>query len=197
MKLALDFDGTLSDTIQSWVHEYNKAYYKDTSKPIITHRDIDQWAFYKNLNISLEECFVYFSRAWNNWEGLRPLEPHLEQKTKMLNNMIDVDIVTAVSSPYIPNIEKWLKYHEIHYGKIVRSLEKEKLDYDIYIDDSSRNIQNVFDAGKIGLLYNQPWNRELFNRINIPSKTKPINYSKIKRVYNMYNAIDVVRELVT
>jgi len=121
--------------------------------------------------------------------NLKPMEPHLKQKTKMLNNLAPVDIVTAVQPEHLEDIEKWLKYHNITYNNLVHSNAKHELDYDIYIDDAEKNIQAVFDAGKIGLILNQPWNRDM-------SEKNYADGGKIIRVYNLYHTIDVVREIV-
>jgi len=193
MKLALDFDGVLSDTIQSWVNKYNQVHYADLDKDLITHRDIDMWGFYKKFDMTLDECFDYFNMAWSDWQNLKPQENHLPQKTKMLNNILEVDVVTAVVPEYLENIRKWLDWNQIVYGELIHSNDKEKLDYDIYVDDADRNIQKVYDAGKIGLLYNQAWNRDMKS---VEKLSFDSNSGMIRRVYNMYDVIDVVRDLV-
>lgn len=164
------------------------------SKDLITHRDIDEWGFYTKFDMTLNECFDYFSKAWGDWKNLHPTERHLKQKTKMLNNLCSVDVVTAVIPEHMDDIRKWLDYNNIIYGDLVRSTEKEKLDYDIYIDDASKNIIKIYEAGKIGLLYNQAWNRDVQNQVTV-DPTKPYN-AKIERIYNLYHAIDVIRTLV-
>lgn len=189
MKLALDFDGCISDTMQSWVDKYNQKYYGDLTKDLITHRDIDVWAFYKKMGMTLDECMDIFSMAWSDWKNLEPMERHLAQKTKMLSNLCSVDIVTAVRPENLPDVKNWLAFHKISYGELVHSNEKEKLDYDIYIDDSESNAMKMLTAGKLVLLYNQPWNR------NVPN-TIFGEVSSINRVYNMYHAIDIVRNIV-
>jgi len=191
LKLALDFDGVLSDTIQSWVDHWNKDHKDDLSKDLFTHRDVDMWGFYTKLGITLDECFKYFDKAWGDWKNLQPQERHLTQKTKMLNNLVDVDIVTAVQPEHLEDIRNWLSVHDIRYNKLVHSNDKEKLPYDIYIDDADRNIQKVFEAGKIGLLYNQAWNTDTYNAV------ADDHSGMITRVYNLYHAIDIVRGIVS
>jgi len=198
MKISLDFDGVISDTINSWVDKYNNIYAYDLQTDFITSRDIDKWGFYEKLNISQDTCFDIFSMAWGDWMNLKPMEPHLKQKTKMLNNLAPVDIVTAVQPEHLEDIEKWLKYHNITYNNLVHSTAKHELDYDIYIDDAVKNIQAVFDAGKHGLLLNQPWNVDMRDQQKpvMISNTKYKIQGSITRVYNLYHAIDVVRDIV-
>lgn len=194
MRLALDFDGVLSDTINSWIDKYNQIYTYDLKKDFITSRYVEHWNFFEGLGLTQEQGFDIFSMAWSDWKNLKPMEPHLKQKTKILHNLVDVDIVTAVQPDNLNDISQWLDWHHISYRNIVHSHAKHELDYDIYIDDASRNIQDVFNSGKIGLLMNQPWNRDMKDQIDIN-----VDYSvggKIQRVYNLYHAIDIVREIV-
>jgi len=159
------------------------------SKDQITNRDVDKWGFYEKFDMSLDECFEIFSLAWSNWRELKPMEPHLAQKTKMLQNLVEVDVVTAVQPEHLDDVRQWLEWNKISYRHLVHSHTKHELDYDIYIDDATRNIQAVCDSGKIGLLMNQPWNRDMNDNYD------PKGTGGIRRVYNMYHAIDVVREL--
>jgi len=67
---------------------------------------------------------------------------------------------------------------------MVFSSHKFDLDYDIFIDDSPDNALEISKNNKICLLYNQPWNRDVLETQNI------------RRVYNLYHAIDVIRDIV-
>lgn len=178
MKIALDFDGVLSHTMKRWVAIYNG---KPNKHADITIRDINEWAFFENWGMSVDECFEIFDECWNGWENLEPMEQDQWQKTKMLCNIGEVDIVTTVNESALPSIEKWLKHHDIRYNKIVHSKKKHELNYDVYIDDSPKNILEMEQAGKNVLAYNQPWNRHI----------KDSHY--VTRVYNLYHAIDVLR----
>ena len=185
MKIALDFDGVLSHTMKSWVKRYNKRKDKHAN---ISVRDIDKWAFYESWGMTKEECFDIFDECWGDWRKLEPLEPDQWQKTKMLCNLGEMDIVTAVTEKFLPNIESWAICKGLHYNKIIHSSNKTDLDYDIFIDDSPKNIQEIFDAHKLALMYNQPWNRNVEELQN--------HKGGIIRIYNLYHAIDVIREYV-
>jgi len=118
MKIALDFDGVLSHTMKRWVEIYNK---KPNKHAQISIRDISEWAFYKKMGLSLEEAFEVFDACWKDWEKLEPLEPDQWLKTRMLCNLGEMDIVTAVTQKYLPNIETWAKCKGLHYGKVIHS----------------------------------------------------------------------------
>lgn len=134
-----------------------------------------------------------FGETWRDWTKLEPMEQDMSQKTKMLQKLGTMDIVTNASPDVEPQLTKWLKYHYIHYDKLIFSSNKWELDYDVFIDDSPSNIQKIFGAGKIALVYNHAWNRGIQD---ISSMTGIHFYcGGIQRVYNMYHAIDVLRKL--
>lgn len=189
VKIALDFDGVLSDTMDRWVNIYNSAVPKH--KHHATYSDIDQWNFYKKFDISQDECFDIFSLAWKNWRSLKPMERHINLKTETLYELGYVDIVTSVLPEYIYAVKNWLEMYGVKYNNIVHSNEKHKLDYDIYIDDSERNILNAGKAGKIAVLYNQPWNQDVFLFDRYISRD-----IKAIRVYNLDQAIERISHYI-
>ncbi len=151
---------------------------------------IDQWGFYEPLGITIEECMEIFEEAWRDWNLLEPMEQDMWQKTHMLCNLGKTDIVTNARPSAEESIKKWLVEHNIEYNELIFSKEKWKLDYDVYIDDSPSNLQKVFDEGKVALIYNQPWNR------HVEEFEISLNHNgRIQRVYNLYDAIDVIRSL--
>ncbi len=180
MKIALDFDGVLSHTMKRWVEIFNEKYSKKYSR-MITIRDINEWAFFEDWGMDKDEAFEIFDQCWENWDKLEPLETDLWQKTKMLCNIGEVDIVTSVNPQWMPHIRSWLEKHGVHFNKVLHSKEKHKLDYDVYIDDSPQNIREMAEAGKWVLMINQPWNRGVKEE------------GKIVRCYNLYHVIDVLR----
>lgn len=156
--------------------KYNEKHNKN-----VTTRDIERWEFYQDFDLNIEECFSIFDEAWGDWTRLEPMEQDLYQKTKMLNNIGKVDIVTAIHEYQKKNIILWLCKHGVKYNKIVFSTKKEELDYTVFIDDSPNNAKNFLENNKLCLLYNQPWNRHVKNTM----------YTT--RIYNLYHAIDVLR----
>lgn len=193
MKIALDFDGVLSHTMKRWVAVFNsQKSQKYTNGKDISLRDIDKWAFFEKWGMPVDEAFEVFGKAWSNYRMLEPMEQDLYQKTKMLNNLAhgELDIVTTVLEEYIPNIEQWLSMQRVQYRNVVRSDKKYELDYDVFIDDSPKNVNEIFEAGKIVLMYNQPWNRHIK-----PSEYSSINEGELYMIYNLYHAVDVIRSL--
>jgi len=181
IKIALDFDGVLADTMKLWVFSYNKKF--PTKK--LTIKDINEWDFYKKegINLTKEQAFEIFDFCWRHQEFLKSMERNLAYKIEMLGEVGRVDIVTAVVKNREP-IRKWLARKNIT-NDVVFDMEKWKLNYDIYIDDSPIIATNVAKEGKMCLLMDQLWNRDV--------KTN----GKIKRIYSLGQAYDVIKSLKT
>jgi 5'(3')-deoxyribonucleotidase len=57
MKVALDFDNVLADTMSAWIKIYNKKYSK-----VIEKSDIIEWKFWSLLKIQREEGYEIFGK---------------------------------------------------------------------------------------------------------------------------------------
>lgn len=104
MKIALDFDSVLSDTMVRWVINFNNRYEKSYSKKHVT-----KWEFWSDFNIGKDEAFEIFEETWEQWENLPPTEDQLSKKTKKLNEIGKVDVVSNVSSSHIDFVKMGLK----------------------------------------------------------------------------------------
>jgi len=184
MKIALDFDGVLAHTMKRWCEVCNGL---SNKAPLVGVRDIEHWHFYKDFGLTKVEAFDIFDIVWQNWQKLEPMEPDLGQKTHMLNNLGQVDIVTSIHADKVLFIRQWLARHKIEFKELIFSEDKYNLDYDVFIDDSPENVTKAYENHKQCLLYNQPWNRDVPNKIG--------SVIGIRRVYNLYHAIDAIREL--
>lgn len=179
MRIALDFDGVLGHTMDLWVDEYNRQH---PSKRI-TIEDVDRWAFFEKpeIDMSVDDAFEIFDYCWRHWEQIKPNEVDQDVKVNKLKKFGVVDIVTSVVKNK-DGIRKWLTMHNIDTHDIVFSQEKWNLDYDLYIDDSPHNAEEIRKLGKICLLYNQDWNRDVKEN------------GKVIRVYGLDHAIDVINK---
>lgn len=181
MKIALDFDNVLAHTTQFWVEICN---HRNNGAMMMTTRDVETWDFWKTMGLDKEEAFQIFDICWSGWDKIPSLEHETHQKVKMIKNLSDrTDIVTSVKEQHKNDIFSWLKKFKIPYDRLVFSTNKFDLDYDIFIDDSPDNALEIAKNNKICLLYNQPWNRKVQESNNI------------RRVYNLYHAIDIIRDL--
>jgi 5'(3')-deoxyribonucleotidase len=110
----------------------------------------------------------------------------LSEKIKILSKLCGkIDIVTANEKINQKYLEKFLHKYDIKYCTIIFEENKEKLHYDIFIDDSPINAQKIFDSGSSVLLYNQPWN------VDVIPKEK--NNIFIHRVYSLDHTIHILQ----
>jgi uncharacterized protein len=153
VKVALDFDNVLADTMTSWIDHFNKVYGKQLRKS-----EIVTWEFWESLEISFEETFRIYSIVWKNWQYLKPTEKNIHNFVNKLYEISRLDIVTSAKG----DVSMWLKKYNIKYNNLVYNNEKTLLDYDIFIDDSPIDAMKISNINKICLFYDQPWNKKIY-----------------------------------
>ena len=180
MKIALDVDGVLADIIFVWLDQYN-----NTHKKSITSDDIVQWDFWKEFGYDKYRFYEELSHCWSRWIDVPPMEQGITATVEKLHSVGVVDIVTARDASSTKYVKKWLEHNKIKYNDyvaVMRGSDKADLDYDIFIDDSPRNVVRIASKGKNALLYDQPWNRSIID-------------SKIVRIKKLEEAVNVISEL--
>jgi len=180
MKIALDVDGVLADIIFVWLDQYN-----NTHKKSITSDDIVQWDFWKEFGYDKYRFYEELSNCWSRWIDVPPTEQDITATVEKLHSVGVVDIVTARDASSTKYVKKWLEHNKIKYNDyvaVMRGSDKADLDYDIFIDDSPRNVVRIASKGKNALLYDQPWNRSIID-------------SKIVRIKKLEEAVNVISEL--
>ena len=153
MRIALDFDGTIGNTLMAWLNEYNEKY--NDNKP---YSAIDAWHFHEKFGLNIEQSMEVFGACWNKAiDKITPTERNIGKKIDKLWNYGDIDLVTAVPKKYFPQIEEWLFYHQVRFGKIVYSHNKEETFYDAFIDDKPELLHRA--KPRPVFLKSQRWNR--------------------------------------
>ena len=159
-KLAVDLDGVLADTIVPCCRITNARYSKNLEPESIT-----KWKAWELVGISENEFFRALDDAWSNWRNIPPTEDHLAEKVEKLLPIGIVDIVTGRSPGTVAPAKSWLKEQGIKFNSFVRTngaMDKLRLNYEIFIDDSPELMAALAGKeGKRGVLYSQPWNREV------------------------------------
>lgn len=178
IRIALDFDGTLAQSLQRWVQIYNDIYHEK-----ITIADVSSWDFEKKLGLSTVEKKQIFRKVWTDWYHIRPQEQFARKWVNKLNMIGHVDLVTTINPGYTQFAEKWCMLHGINYKKLVHTEaeDKETYDYDYFIDDNPMMAQRIKKyPDKIQLLYNQNWNQYVDATGNV------------KRIYSINMAYDII-----
>ena len=163
LRIALDLDGVLADTMQSVCAILNAR----RSGLKLSPEDFDRWNAWEIADITKQEFLRTLEEAWFNWRDIPPIENNLAKKVSNLVRFGRVDIVTGRSEATIPSVKQWLRSNSISYDQFVRTAgtsAKAELDYDIFIDDSD-HLMSILASRLFGygFLYEQPWNRQAKN----------------------------------
>ncbi len=157
MRIALDLDGVLADTIRVWLRIWNEERF-----PKLTYESIDTWDFWRKHGIPESEFAGVFARAWRMWEEIPPLEEGLAEKVRRLSELGKVYVVTGRPADERERVILWLRKHGIGYERLVVGVtDKVSLGYEVYIDDSPVVAVQGSRSGRLVLLRDQPWNREV------------------------------------
>jgi uncharacterized HAD superfamily protein len=159
LRIAVDLDGVLADTITSFCRILNKRY-----STHFTVESFDRWNAWQNAGISEDEFFRTLDETWFDWKTIPAMEENLSEKVNQLGRFGRVDVVTGRSPETVPYANSWLKEQHIPFDQFIRTQStnaKVKLNYDIFIDDSAdlmALIASTLDSH--GILYTQPWNKK-------------------------------------
>lgn len=146
MKLAIDHEGTLSDPHTLYLEVYNQK-----NGTNYTLEDIPYWDFIGSP-IDKEHFVETSKQLWKSDIEIPPIEPFLKKYLDNLTDYHQIDIVTA-RLECDEELKKWLDDYDISYDKFIVEEDKNKLNYDIYIDDNPR-----LDSESL-ILFSRPWNR--------------------------------------
>ena len=180
MRIALDVDGVLADIILVWLNEHNKQYNKSINK-----ESIENWDFWRKLGLDRYEFYHQLSNCWSQWKEVPPMEHDIGKTVDKLHSVGRVDIVTARDQGSTKYVINWLEHNRIKYNEYVvvsDGIDKAKLDYDVFIDDSPHNVVRMASKGRNVLLYDQPWNKSVKN-------------IKITRIKKLVEAADIISNL--
>ena len=179
LKIGLDVDGVLADVIHTWLDYNNKI------RRAISKEEISEWDFWGRYQIDKYDFYKELSLCWQTWHKIPSTEENLSTTTSALSHVGEVDIVTAREESTHTYVKSWLSSQKITYKNyvgVLEGLEKTKLDYDIFIDDSPINAKSMLNAGKTVILYTQPWNLNF-------------NDPRVKRIYTLKDAISIIKSI--
>ncbi len=154
MRIAVDLDGVLAETMEAWCKRANE--FLGTS---FTLADLDTWAAWRKLGISREQFFQFLDEAWDDWENIPPTEPRLAEKVRKISRSGQIDVVTGRSKENVNAAENWLAEHKILYERFIRVpgwKDKIFLNYDVYIDDAPDSDPTILPY-RFGGKRRSPW----------------------------------------
>jgi uncharacterized HAD superfamily protein len=159
MRIAVDLDGVLADTMVTVCQILNKRMGAQ-----LTAESFVRWRAWEIAGITKDEFFRALDEAWFSWETIPPTEENLTATVGRLGDSGSVDIVTGRSHVTVSQANLWLKRYQIPFHSFIRTdnstTAKLSLNYDLYIDDSAELMALL--ASRLhgsGILYLRPWNR--------------------------------------
>ncbi len=164
MKIAIDIDGVLLDIIITYCEIFNRRYGTNYKK-----NDVIKWDFFNDWNIDEETGFKIFYEIYADSRNVPFIDDDAPKIMKRLNELYDVDIVSARLPEYRSSIVEKLNFHNVREG--IQYIElillhhkpydvKLKQNYDIYVDDNPNLVEPIKKLeSRTLLLFDQPWNQ--------------------------------------
>jgi 5'(3')-deoxyribonucleotidase len=182
MRIAVDMDSVLAETTEAMI-----VWMKEKHNEVFKKEDITDWDWVQHrYDLSTPETVRMFAEIWGDrWESVPPTESNIEKKVERLAELSELTVVSSASPDQANGKLKWLYKYGLKqvtllivpYGKT-----KEKLPYHIFIDDRDDTIEKVVEAGKIGFLYDQPWNQKCKVGMRVKSLSSVISFLEGKGV---------------
>jgi len=174
IKLAIDLDSVLADTMVVWAEEFNKR-----NNSSITKENIISWDISKILNISITEVSDIFTYIWDKrWLDIPSTEPSIGNIVSNLHDKgFRISILTKRYRSSVSNVIKWLDLHKIHCDDLLfvyDDIPKTDYPFDILVDDAPINFSDIVSP-RIGVLFNQPWNKNFSWPVRIDSLSQILN----------------------
>ena len=158
MKIAVDLDGVLAESMLVWCDRANKEFGTH-----LNMEDLDSWSWWKRFPISKDDFYRILDESWDDWKEIPPTEPEIAAKVARIEKFGDLDIVTGRSKRTVEAARSWVDSQKVRYRRFVRVLgwrDKVLLDYDVYIDDAPDLMPLISRSPTAwGVLYERPWNR--------------------------------------
>jgi len=157
LKLAIDLDGVVLDTIRAWIAEFH---------PYLTLDDITQWNVWE---ISKVKCSK--KQFYKELNSLNPKKVPLIGAAYIIIKLLayeghEVFFLTAKTQSMESWTRKALKIHELDDIPMTISWEKENFEYDYLLDDSPANYKKVGDRM---IIFEQPYNKDVASKFRVKS----------------------------
>ena len=166
--LAIDVDSVLADTMIVWTDEYNIRNGARLSK-----YEISSWDVSLILPISPSEISCLFNDIWKQrWSEIPPTGERLGEVTRNIHRKgYRISILTKRDRETVPFVAKWLDRYDIFSDDLLFVYDdtpKSDFPYDIIVDDAPSNLIGVVPP-KVGILFEQPWNKHFRWPIRVSS----------------------------
>ena len=167
MKIAVDVDDVLLQLVKRFLEVCNDRFGRNLS-----FEDADNYDFWKKYGIQREEVISIFISLQADSHLLDVCDENCTEYIEELKKRYDIDILTVRPESVRMNLLQKLDSIGImqgsHYDKVIfvpfdpKDAKISLFNYDIYIDDNPNLIPAINNLnGKLLLLYDKPWNRDV------------------------------------
>lgn len=177
MSIAFDVDNVLADTISTWCDRINQL----TDSTILKDQ-IKNHKIVGSVKINPRYIYKILDQVWEEWEILPMTEESIPSIMKDIKSLgFKISIVTSRPTRSKPLVIKWLRANEIFHDELLflgPFKSKSIITNEYLVDDASEHISQFTSTGRIGFIYNQPWNVNLEeeNIIRISSIEEVLDY---------------------
>jgi uncharacterized HAD superfamily protein len=171
MRIGLDFDDVVADSMRTIVDLQNKQY-----GTLYKLQDVTSFGFENVWGGTKEEWEVKVSGFLSTkyLAALSPVAGAVSGIAALKKRGHELYIVTGRSENYVEATEQWIAEHfpdtftSVHYGNHVLSGPSERRDksdickeygIEVMIEDYMKNAKECADAGIRVFLFDQPWNQ--------------------------------------
>ena len=166
MKLYVDFDGTIVDTIGRVCELYNEDYsYYDNFEPVVSD-EIKTWDFNELVLSNRKIINMYFTQPRFFHDGLKPYHHACEVLNKIHENGDTIVVVSAGTTPNLKLKKAWLRNH-IQFDDFIgvdfsnyKNKNHINMKDGILIDDMSMNLKGSSAMKTICFGREYDWNND-------------------------------------
>lgn len=159
LKILFDVDNVLADSMSCWCKKASKQL-----GYVVSKKDIKSHKIVGSVPMPSYEIFKLQDEVWNEWKQLPPTEDDIAERLQSLKREgFKVLIATSRPTRSAALVENWINHMGIvHDGFFALGPFKPKaeIDSDILVDDAPEQIEKFIEKGRMGFLYQQPWNIE-------------------------------------
>ena len=156
--LAIDVDNVLADSISRWCVLARGLGYSVVKDQIKSHKLVG------SVPMEPDQIFKIQDAVWKDWQNLPVTEPSLCTTMAALRQSLRIVIVTSGPSRHRSEIESWLGANDLPFDEF-HNLgprgSKTSAMADALVDDAPEAISSFISTGRRGLLYSQPWNKNV------------------------------------
>jgi uncharacterized HAD superfamily protein len=189
LKIGIDVDSVLADFKNTLINFLENKYYVDLTlnhfnnfKPIIRLKNKKNE--YVEINVENEVTCEILPNT-ELLENMDIIDNNIPNYVNQLYQNNIIYIITSRPSYTMQPTIKWLNKHKIPFHAfIIGGFRKANFSIDILVDDKTKNILGMVEEGKLALIYDYPWNREIWDEIGGAIKRKEVHrFNNWKQIY--------------